>query len=36
MAKGVTVYGIVFGIYAYGIEEIFPNIIYSLNPGYFL
>lgn len=33
MAKGVTVYGIVFGIYAYGIEVIFPNIIYSLNPG---
>ena len=35
MAKGVTVYGIGIGIYAYGIEEIFPNIIYSLNPGNF-
>ena len=33
MAKGVSVYGIGIGICAYGIEEIFPNIIYSLNPG---
>ena len=33
MAKGVLVYGIGIGICAYGIEEIFPNIIYSLNPG---
>ncbi len=33
MAKGVSVYGIGIGICVYGIEEIFPNIIYSLNPG---
>ena len=33
MAKGVSVYGTGIGICAYGIEEIFPNIIYSLNPG---
>ena len=29
----VTVYGIGTGISAYGIEEIYPNIIYPLNPG---
>ncbi len=33
MAKGVSVYGIGTGICAYGIEEIFPQIIYSLNPA---
>ena len=33
MAKGVKAYGIGTGIYAYGIEEIFPNIIYYLNHG---
>ena len=33
MAKGVSVYGIGIGICAYGIEEIFPQNIYALNPG---
>ena len=33
MAKGVAVYGIWTSIWAYGIEQIFPSIIYSLNPG---
>ena len=33
MSKGINVYGIGTGICAYGIEEIFPNIIYSLNPA---
>jgi len=32
MAKGVAVYGIGLGICAYGIEEIFPQNIYALNP----
>ena len=33
MSKDVIVYGIGTGICAYGIEEIFPHIIYALNPG---
>ena len=33
MAKAVAVYGIGIGICAYGIEEIFPQNIYALNPA---
>ena len=32
MAKGLNVFGIGVGISPFGIEKLFPNIIYSLNP----
>jgi len=32
MKKGLNVFGIGVGISPFGIEKLFPNIIYSLNP----
>jgi len=33
MKKGLNIFGIGVGISPFGIEKLFPNVIYSLNPG---
>ena len=32
MTKGINAFGIGIGISPFGIEKLFPNVIYSLNP----
>ena len=32
MKKGLSIFGIGVGISPFGIEKLFPNVIYSLNP----